>query len=291
MKTQEYIDGLFQDYEDTPELRDLKEEIAINLQERVEEFQRKGFSPEAAFEKAVAELGDVTAIADHQISREKRNEVIGRMYLHSKTPLSKRQAIGYVVSGGVILFGLIVVFITYYATGEVFKGMAALIPFIPLPGAALVYLGLTQETARNMPMSRKRALIYGLVTLITLFGLTTAVMLYFMENQDMQAVLGTLIPFVIPGLCLLAFLLLTETKRHKPWVAEEEKLWLEHYAKQYGDLRRVEQRGLLSGALWLFAIGLFVALGFAIGFKYSWIVFLFAVAGELLIEFRTRSKG
>lgn len=290
MKTQEYIDRLFQDYEDTPELRDLKEEIAINLQERVEEFQKKGFTPDDAFEKAVAELGDVTAIAD-QISREKRNEVIGRMYLHSKTPLSKWQAIGYAVSGGVILFGLIVAFITYYATGEVFKGMAALIPFIPIPGAAFVYLGLTQETARNLPMSRKRALIYGLVTLITLFGLTTAAMLYFMKDQDMQAVLGALIPFVIPGLCLFAFLLLTETNRHKPWVAEEEKLWLEHYTKQYGDLHRIEQRGLLSGALWLFAIGLFVALGFAIGFKYSWVIFLFAVAGELLIEFRARSKN
>lgn len=290
MKTQEYIDGLFQDYEDTPELRDLKEEIAINLQERIEEFQRKGLAPDDAFEKAVAELGDVTAVAD-QISREKRNEVIGRMYLHSKTPLSKWQAIGYAVSGGVILFGLIAAFITYFATGEVFKGVATLVPFIPLPAAALIYLRLTQETARNLPMPWKRALIYALVSGVILFGLITSVMLYFMEDQDMQAVLGTLIPFVVPELCLIAFLVLTEKKRYKPWVLEEEQFWLEQYAKQYGDAYRIEQRGLLSGSLWLFAVGLFVTLGFVFGFQYSWVIFLFAVAGELLIEFRERLKG
>src|SRR5690606_36980318 len=100
---------------------------------------------------------------------------------------------------------------------------------------------------------------------VILFGLVTSTMLYFMKTMDLQAVLGVLIPFVIPGLCLLAFLVLTEEKRHKPWVVEEQKMLMEYYAKKYSDPQRNQKRGLLSGALWLFAIALFVVFGFWIG--------------------------
>lgn len=289
MKVQVYVDRLFQGYDETSELRDFKEEIASNLEERVNELQANGMSNEEAFEKAVAELGDITQIAD-QISREKRNEVISRMYMGSRTPLGVKHAIGYALSGGITLFGLVTALITYFSTGEVYTAIAALMPFVVFPVSALVFLGLTQETTRNFPMPWKRALLYGIITGITLFGLNISSMLYFMEGRPMQAVLGTLIPFVIPGLCVAAFLILTEKSRHKPWVAQEEKLWREHYADKYGDPAQMEQRGLLSGALWLFAVAIFVALGFVIGFQYSWVVFIFAVAGEVLIEYRVRAK-
>jgi hypothetical protein len=42
--------------------------------------------------------------------------------------------------------------------------------------------------------------------------------------------------------------------------------------------------GLFSGAIWIFAIGLFILLGFLIGFKFSWLVFVFAVAIQLLVQ-------
>lgn len=57
MKVQVYVDRLFQGYEDTLELRDFKEEIAINLQERIKELQNRGITSDEAFEMAVAELG------------------------------------------------------------------------------------------------------------------------------------------------------------------------------------------------------------------------------------------
>lgn len=77
-----------------------------------------------------------------------------------------------------------------------------------------------------------RALIYAIVAGGILFGLITAASLYFMDNMGLHAVLGTLLPFVIPGAGILAFLMLTEKSRHKPWVIEEQKVLMERYAKK-----------------------------------------------------------
>lgn len=286
---QKYVEDLFKGYEDSPALRDFKEEIATNLQERMRDLQSKGLNADDSFTKAVAELGDITDIAD-QISRQKRNEIIERMYIHSKTKVGMKHAIGYAVAGGVGLFGVVVAFITYFTTGQIFHGVSTLIPFLVPSVAGFVFLGLTQETSSNMPMPWLRALIYAIASGVILFGLINSTMMYFMDQRMLQAVLGTLIPFVIPGLGVLAFLLLTEKPRYKPWVIEEQKAMMAHYAQKYADPRRAEQRGLLSGALWIFTIAMFIVLGFAVGFKYSWVVFLFAIAIEVLIEFWMQTR-
>ena len=80
-------------------------------------------------------------------------------------------------------------------------------------------------------MPWKRALLYALITGGTFFGLNVSLMLYFMEGREPQAVLGTLIPFVI----------LTEEKRYKPW--------MEHYVKEYSDPSRMEQ--IVPGFLYI----------------------------------------
>jgi hypothetical protein len=42
--------------------------------------------------------------------------------------------------------------------------------------------------------------------------------------------------------------------------------------------------GMISGALWIFAVGLFFLLGFLSGFQFSWLVFVFAMAAQLAIQ-------
>ena len=54
MREQVYVGRLFADYEDTPEIKDFKEEITANLTERVKELVSKGLDDESAFEKAAA---------------------------------------------------------------------------------------------------------------------------------------------------------------------------------------------------------------------------------------------
>src|SRR5690606_8887268 len=111
-----------------------------------------GLDEKESFTKAVAELGDITAIAD-QMSRQKRNEVIGQMYIHGGTKVDMKHAIGYVIAGGAALFGIVIAFITHFATNQYYTGVSTLLPFIVFSGTAFVFLGLTQETARNYAMS------------------------------------------------------------------------------------------------------------------------------------------
>jgi len=54
--------------------------------------------------------------------------------------------------------------------------------------------------------------------------------------------------------------------------------------KQFGDPSRETKFGLYTAALWIFAIALSVSMGFYIGFHYSWIVLVFAVAVQLLLQ-------
>ncbi|RST77266.1 hypothetical protein D4T97_001875 [Siminovitchia acidinfaciens] len=75
-----------------------------------------------------------------------------------------------------------------------------------------------------------------------------------MDSMEMHAVFGILIPFVVPRAGILAFLLLMENGRLKPWILEDQKVWMDHYAKK--DLIRTTRGGLLSGALWIAAIAL-----------------------------------
>lgn len=285
---QKYVDDLFLGYEESRELADFKEEIKINLMDRIEDLKNNGMTEEEAFTKAVAELGDITSVAD-EISKKKRNEVIGQMYVHPKTEVGMKHAVGYVVAGGALLFGIIVGFISYFATGAVSHGVSSLLPFLVLSGAAFVFLGLTQETASHFPMKWVRALIYAVASGLLLFGLTTAAMLYFMDDLGMHAVFGTLLPFVVPGLGILAFLMLTEKSRLKPWVLEEQTVLMEHYGKR--DPRRTAQGGLLSGALWIFAIAMVILAGFKLGFIYAVVVFLLAIALQLMIEFWVQAKS
>jgi hypothetical protein len=106
-----------------------------------------------------------------------------------------------------------------------------------------------------------------------------------------MASLGALIPFVLPGSVILAFLLLTEKSRHKPWVIEQETAWAERMQQQFADPHAGMRFGLFSGALWIFAVALFAVLGFMIGFRYSWTVFLFAVAAQTFIQAIMTPKG
>lgn len=285
-----YVDDLFHGYEETPELRDFKEEIPSNLHARISNLEEKGMQSNDAFTKAVAELGDITTIAD-EISKQKRNELIGEMYIQQGNKVGVKHAIGYTVAGSVLLFGLITSLITYFSTNNIFYGISALLPFVVPTGAAFVFLGLTQETARNYPMSWIRALIYALAVGSILFGITISTSQYYLDGNTWVEILGILIPFAIPALAILAFLLLTEKKRYKPWVVEEQRIIMEDYYQRYSDPELTAKRGLLSGALWVGALGLFGLIWLLTSVIYALFVIILAVVCEMLIEYKMHKKS
>ena len=96
--------------------------------------------------------------------------------------------------------------------------------------------------------------------------------------------IAILIPFVLPGGGLLAFLVLTEKNRLKPWAKEFRAGVVKREMAMWNDPATAARFGMFSGAIWISAVGLFLLLGFTLGFKFSWLVFIFAVAIQLLVQ-------
>jgi len=63
-----------------------------------------------------------------------------------------------------------------------------------------------------------------------------------------------------------------------------DEAWQKQWVNYYSDPQSMMIRGTISGALWIFSFAAFLLLGFTIGWLYSWIVFIFAVGFEVLIE-------
>jgi len=230
MEAKEFVDSLFKGYEETPALADFKEELLGNLNAKIEDFIRKGMSMEAAFAKASAELGDVSALAN-ELSLKKRTEVFEDAYMGIRHYMSAGRVAGYVVFGVVALLGIIVALIVLIATEWVKLTMmisltgvfGTLLPFFTVAAAGFTFLGVTQETASMYPVRKLRAIWYTLAATLIAFGIFTMPVVFFgvkiahLKGLTLVPVIAVSIPFVLPGCGLLAFLVFTEKNRLKPW--------------------------------------------------------------------------
>ena len=310
MKTQEYIQSLFSDYEETGNLKDFMEELQSNLDARIANLVRKGFAENDAFDKACAELGDISVLAK-ELSLKKRREVFEEKYMDIRKYMSAGRVAAYVIFGFLALFGIVIALVGYFASGLSFGAgpafanelsfpafdretgnlvfFASLLPFIVTSVGGLVFLGLTQETGAHYPMNRKRAAWYTAAASLIVFGLLVMVITYFSvrfadQSLEIMTAIAVLIPFVLPGSGLLTFLVLTEKSRLKPWMASVHEDAAKRNMKIWNDPATAGRFGMFSGAIWLFAAAFFFLFGFLAGFRYSWIIFVFAVAIQMFVQ-------
>ena len=309
MNAKEFIDSLFEGYEKTKDLADFKEELLGNLNAKIESLMKKGMDEHSAFEKASAELGDVSALAD-ELSLKKRKEVFEEVYMDIRRYMPAGRVAAYVLFGMDFLFGVIAAFITWFssAQSDIFgmlsltAAFAALMPFFVTAVGGFTFLGLTQETAAAYPMKKRRAAWYTLAALLIAFGISLMPVVYFAipsgaapagiavlpqigsAPHEVVWALGTLLAFALPGGGLLAFLVLTEKDRLKPWAKEFRSGAVKREMELWNNPEIAARFGMFSGAIWIFAAGLFVLLGFVIGFRFSWLTFIFAVAVQLLVQ-------
>jgi hypothetical protein len=301
------VDSLFKGYEETAALADFKEELLGNLNAKIEDLVKKGMGLEAAFAKASAELGDVSAVAD-ELSLKKRTEVFEEAYMGISRYMPAKRVAGYVAFGGSALFGVIVAFIVLFAAKTVDIGFdgsvdwtgffATMMPFLVTAIVGFTFLGITQETASMYPVSKKRAVWYAVAAGLIAFGLFTMPIVYFgvkiadnifseitsYNPEVLVPVIGILIPFVLPGIGILVYLCLTEKDRLKPWAKDFRDKTVEREMALWNDPVIAMRFGMFSGAIWISAVGLFFLLGFLVGFKFSWLIFIFATAFQLVIQ-------
>jgi uncharacterized membrane protein YbhN (UPF0104 family) len=296
MDTKSYIDSLFSGYEETGTLRDFKEELQSNLDDRVKSLMDKGADEKAAFDKAARELGDISVLAD-QISLRKKQEIFEDAYMGVRNYLKPLRVGLYVAAGACFIMGIVIA-LTVYFTGEdqsafdafwepnkkLVGALGVLMVFIPLSAAAFTFLGITQETASRYPRPVKRGLWYVLATAALSAGTVLFPLTYFAADRGLMEAVATLIPFIIPGLSLLIFLVLTEKDYRKPWAKERFEKEARASREMWRDPVTAARFGMASGAIWIFAIGFFLLFGFSMGFHVSWLVFIFAVAVQLLVQ-------
>lgn len=244
----------------------------------------------SAFEKAISELGDVSALAD-EISMKKRQEVFSDMYMKTRNYMSTWRIILYVLCGTAIGFGIIIAMVAWLASGVVNAPFGTLMIFGGLPAIGLVYLGLTQETSTQEAMNWKRALLYVAASGLFLFGIFASFMAYFGNGRELLPAIASLIPFALPGAAFGIFLILTEKDRSKPWVIERRKEYMKYEQERFGNPAQEQRFGLISGALWIAAITGFILITMLAGIQFSWLAIVAALIGQLIVlAFFTKSK-
>jgi hypothetical protein len=294
--TKAYVDALFSKYEETKELADFKEELLSNLNAKLDSLVKKGMDETEAFAKTTRELGDVSALAD-EISLKKRQEVFEERYMDVRRYMNSGRVAAYVVFAVTALFGIVTALLAYTASGTdntpqvsgtnvpLTVMFGVLVVFLTLAAAGFTFLGLTQETSVRYPMGIKRTAWYTLATALITFGVLACLVGYFAtgSKEGIVAALGTLIPFVLPAVGILVFMALTEKNRLKPWAQKQYIDERQRGREIFADPVAETRFGLISGTIWIFAIALFLIAGFALGFLYSWIVFILAAGMQCLI--------
>ncbi|MDR1954516.1 MAG: permease prefix domain 1-containing protein [Candidatus Methanoplasma sp.] len=293
MKEKVYVDRLFADYEDTQEIRDFKEEIVGNLKERVKELIEAGLDEDRAFEKATAELGDITAIAD-RMGKKRRNEAIGQMYIEKKVPLTKKTAAGLAVATGLFLSGVGLALITLFGNVDIDPFYYVGVALLSAACGMFAYSGLTQESIENYAMRRGQAAVYGVLSSIGVLGAGLA-FLFFFNGMEVTIVQAAGFALFIMAICVSIYLLSTSDDRKKPWAKDHNGIMFEMAMGSDPDLECIDPAkaarfGMMSGGLWLFTIAAFIVLGLTVGWHPSWVIFLFAILVQIILAsvmFRT----
>ncbi|MDF2652593.1 MAG: low-complexity protein [Paenibacillus sp.] len=73
-----YLNEVFSHYEDLRPIQELKEELLTDLQERLLDLQKDGFDEEAAFQKTIASIGEISELIESiHANTTKLQQIIG----------------------------------------------------------------------------------------------------------------------------------------------------------------------------------------------------------------------
>src|SRR5690625_2881168 len=280
MELREFIDNAFDKYEESPKLIDFKQELLTNLEERSISLEKNGLERAEALKEIEEEFADINKIAD-EMSLEKKKEVFESQFMSLRHFITKSRAAVYTILGVLAVFGLIISILGYLGSSKVEALMGVWMVFLSLPLAGFVYMGLTQETATRNPMRPMRASIYSIAVFVFLFGAFLVPMLIFGEAKTIAGALAVLIPFGLPSVGLIVFLMITEPERRKAWVLKEAEKQNE-WAKKFEESGNAQAFGIITAAIWILAIGAVVFLLILKLWIFSWIPLVVAIAVMML---------
>ena len=138
MDERKYLNNIFDQYVQTQELLELKEEIYTNLHESILENLKEGLNKEEAFLKAVEDLGDMEQILG-EFSKKKENIWKWLYYISS-------------VSIVVGFFGALITFFDQIGWDGAFWALGCLYPFCVVQFAYIIWyrIGKVKKTKQSI---------------------------------------------------------------------------------------------------------------------------------------------
>ena len=103
----DYVEGLFRDIPDSQEKENIKQEIILNLEEKVQDLVEAGKAQEDAVNKAIVEFGDIEEIKKDLL------KVPGAQPVKEKKKTNYVNNLLFSIWGSILIIGL-VVFINFY---------------------------------------------------------------------------------------------------------------------------------------------------------------------------------
>lgn len=287
------LDDAFAGVEPSPEVQDLKEEIRANLEARAAELQAGGASPDDAARRAFDELGDVGAlVADAQADvvaetggapRTALQEAFVAARQHRVRP-KPRFVLG-VVLASLVLVALVALCLLAALDVLALPGVVVAALLLTASSAAGFVVGssLSQETTTNHPVPSRRAGGYYLATGLAVLGLLLAgfTLLGTFEAWGYVVSAGLL----VVGGVVFTMLGVTQTNRKKAWVRDVARAQASghHYDRFDHDPAAAARFGVYTVVIWLVAFVVFVVLGVTVGWAWSWLTFVVALAVMMLV--------
>ena len=122
-KLRDYIDALFEDAPKTVKTIEVKEEILQNLIDKYNDFINEGKSPEAAYNIAVASVGDISELVDELKSGSKAKKPEG--YEEAMEAEQKKSALLTAVAIAMYILCVVPLFIFNSSLGVIFMFVLA----------------------------------------------------------------------------------------------------------------------------------------------------------------------
>ncbi|MNW44753.1 Serine/threonine-protein kinase B [compost metagenome] len=77
-RLQQYLDDIFSRYEDIKQIKELKEELSSDLQEKLDDLQKEGFDEDVAYQRTIESIGEISELINNiNASTTKLQQIIG----------------------------------------------------------------------------------------------------------------------------------------------------------------------------------------------------------------------
>ena len=94
-----YVDGVFSPHEDLHMVKELKEELLYDLQEKLSDFKNQGYDDETAYRMTIDSVGDIKEIIESISTKTRELKQMGRKDF-STTNLQDSDLKGVIVHDG-----------------------------------------------------------------------------------------------------------------------------------------------------------------------------------------------